>query len=311
MTVQVDFNLNITNMKLIDVVILTEDKYINPKMINEYNNNVLLEDQLVFDALKKEEVLVERKSWSDPNFDWNSTKFILFRSTWDYFDRYKEFSIWLENVSSKTTLLNSANVIKWNIDKHYLLDIKKKGINICETYFIEKGTATTLSELHEQLNWKKTVLKPCVSGAARHTYKLDLTILENHETVFQELISNEAMILQPFQENIVTKGEYSFVIINGTYSHAVLKVAKPGDFRVQDDFGGTVHEHNASKEEITFAENAVKACLEKPIYARVDVIIDNNNKLAISEIELIEPELWFRNNPNAAEMLAKAIKKLI
>jgi len=298
-------------MKTIDIVILTEDKYVSPKIINEYNKNVLLEDKLVFDALKKEGLLVERKSWSDPDFDWSSTKFILFRSTWDYFDRYEEFSIWLENVSSKTTLLNSANVINWNIDKHYLLDLKTKGIHICETYFIEKGTITTLSELHEQLNWKKTVLKPCVSGAARHTYKLDLTTLENYETVFQELISNEAMMLQPFQENIVIKGEYSFVIINGIYSHAVLKIAKPGDFRVQDDFGGTIHEHRATKNEIDFAENAVKACLEKPMYARVDVIIDNNNKLAISEIELIEPELWFRKYPNASISLAKGIKKLI
>ena len=119
------------------------------------------------------------------------------------------------------------------------------------------------------------------------------------------------MMLQPFQENIITHGEYSFILIDGKYTHAVLKVAKPGDFRVQDDFGGTVHNHKATKEEISFAENAVKACIEKPMYARVDVIIDNNNKLAISEIELIEPELWFRKHHDAAVLLARAIKKLI
>jgi len=109
----------------------------------------------------------------------------------------------------------------------------------------------------------------------------------------------------------MTKGEYSFVVINGKYTHAVLKVAKPGDFRVQDDFGGTVHNHEATNEEIAFAENAVKACVEKPMYARVDVIFDNNNKLAISEIELIEPELWFRNHNDAATLLAREIKKMV
>jgi len=298
-------------MTPIDIVILTEDKYVNPTEINEYNKNVLLEDQLVIDALKKEGLQVERKSWSDPNFDWGTTKHVIFRTTWDYFDRYEEFSMWLQEVSSKTTLLNSADIIHWNIDKHYLLDLEKKGIHICKSHFIEKGTNTTLSELHNQLGWKKTVLKPCVSGAARHTYKLGLDTLEKHENIFQELISNEAMMLQPFQENITTKGEFSFVVINGKYSHAVLKIAKPGDFRVQDDFGGTVHNHNATKEEIVFAENAVKACIEMPMYARVDVIIDNNNKLAISELELIEPELWFRNYPSASIILAKEIKKLI
>ena len=298
-------------MKKIDIVILTEDRYVNPSVINDYNKNLLLEDQLVSDALKNEGISVERKSWSDPDFDWSTTKFIIFRSTWDYFDRYDEFTVWLKNVSIKTTLLNSAEIIHWNIDKHYLLDLKQKGIHICESYFIEKGTDTSLLELHDNLGWEKTVLKPCVSGAARHTYKLEKDTFDQHEMNFQELISNEAMMLQPFQENIMTKGEFSFVIINGKYSHAVLKIAKPGDFRVQDDFGGTVHVHQANEEQIQFSENAVKACKGKPMYARVDVIIDNDDKLAISEIELIEPELWFRNHQNAALILAKEIKKLL
>ena len=297
-------------MTAIDIVILTEDRYVNPPEINEYNKNVLLEDQLVLDALKQEGLHAIRKSWSDPDFDRSSTKYIIFRTTWDYFDRYDEFSKWLTKVSTKTTLLNSAEIINWNIDKHYLKDLKVKGIHICETHFIEKGISTTLHNLHQKLGWKKTVLKPCISGAARHTYKLDTSNIEQHEAIFQELISEEAMMLQPFQENIMTKGEYSFVVINGEYSHAVLKIAKPGDFRVQDDFGGTVHIYNATKEQITFAENAVKACIEQPMYARVDVILDNDDKLAISEIELIEPELWFRNNSEAATKLAKAIKQL-
>jgi glutathione synthase/RimK-type ligase-like ATP-grasp enzyme len=298
-------------MTAIDIVILTEDRYVNPPEINVYNKNVLLEDHLVIDALKLEGLNAIRKSWSDPEFDWSSTKYILFRTTWDYFDRYDEFSTWLTEVSTKTKLLNSAKIINWNIDKHYLIDLKTKGIHICETHFIEKGPSTSLQELHKKLGWQKTVLKPCISGAARHTYKLDTSNLEQSEAIFQELISKEAMMLQPFQENIMTKGEYSFVVINGEFSHAVLKIAKPGDFRVQDDFGGTVHNHNATKEQIVFAENAVKACIEQPMYARVDVIIDNDDKLAISEIELIEPELWFRNNPKAAIKLAKAIKKLV
>ena len=298
-------------MKLIDIVILTEDRYINPLEINEYNKNILLEDQIVLQALQQEGVNAERKSWSDPYFDWSTTKLIIFRTTWDYFDRYEEFSKWLREVSSKTTLLNSAKIINWNIDKHYLIDLKEKGVHICESYFIEKDTTTTLAELHKQLGWEKTVLKPCISGSARHTYKLELDTLDEHENIFQELITNEAMMLQPFQENIMTKGEFSLVIINGKYSHAVLKIAKPGDFRVQDEFGGTVHIHQATIEEIYFAENAVKACIEMPMYARVDVIIDNYNKLAISEIELIEPELWFRNHNGAATLLAREIKKMV
>jgi hypothetical protein len=101
------------------------------------------------------------------------------------------------------------------------------------------------------------------------------------------------------------------MVMNGKFTHAVLKIAKKGDFRVQDDFGGTVHDYSPSQFEIDFAENAVKACKELPIYARVDVFTDNNNKLAIAELELIEPELWFRNHPEAADQLAKGIQQLI
>jgi len=43
------------------------------------------------------------------------------------------------------------------------------------------------------------------------------------------------------------------------------------------------------------------------MYARVDIFSDNNDKITLSELELIEPELWFRHYPDAAKMLAKAI----
>ena len=48
---------------------------------------------------------------------------------------------------------------------------------------------------------------------------------EEHESVFKGLISKEAMLLQPFQKNIVEIGEVSFMVFGGKYSHAVLKKA--------------------------------------------------------------------------------------
>lgn len=96
-----------------------------------------------------------------------------------------------------------------------------------------------------------------------------------------------------------------------TYTHGILKIAKEGDFRVQDDYGGTVHDYQATAEEIAYAEHAVKSCPEMPVYARVDVFLDNQNRLALAELELIEPELWFRNHPEAADELAKGIAQLL
>ncbi|WP_428740289.1 ATP-grasp domain-containing protein [Tenacibaculum sp.] len=298
-------------MKKYDVVILTEKRYVNPKEVNNYIQNVLNEDNHIKVALENKGLAVIRLSWDNADFDWSTTRFVLFRTTWDYFDRFDEFSIWLNKVSKQTVLLNSEKIIRWNIDKHYLQDLQEKGIHICESYFVEKGTQSTLKELSIIYGLKEFVLKPCVSGAGRHTYKINSESIEEYEGVFSELIAQEAMILQPFQYNIVEKGEISLMVMNGKFTHAVLKMAKKGDFRVQDDFGGTVHNYTPTQQEIEFAENAVKACIEIPIYARVDIFTDNNNKLAIAELELVEPELWFRNYPEAANELADGINQLI
>jgi glutathione synthase/RimK-type ligase-like ATP-grasp enzyme len=297
--------------KVYDVVILTDKRYINPDVTNNYTENVLLEDNLIKTAMVKKGLKVTRLSWDDPDFDWNTTKSILFRSTWDYFDRFKEFLAWLEKVSHKTLLINSEKIIRWNMDKHYLNDLEKKDIHTIPTLYIEKNSQTSLDQLHKKTSWKNTILKPCVSGAARHTYKLDYNDLEKNEAIFQDLIRNEAMMLQPFIQNIVDKGEISLIIIGGKYTHAVLKRAKQGDFRVQDDHGGTVHDYIPSEEEIKFAELAVKHCIEFPVYARVDIVNDNKGRLAVVELELIEPELWFRKKPDAATHLALAVKNLL
>ncbi len=77
------------------------------------------------------------------------------------------------------------------------------------------------------------------------------------------------------------------------------------------DFGGTVHHHEASDDEIEFALKAVEACPELPAYARVDIIRDNDGELAVSELELVEPELWFRLKPEAAGLLADEAERRI
>ena len=159
----------------------------------------------------------------------------------------------------------------------------------------------------QESNWTELILKPAVSGAARHTYRFLAKNAAEHEAIFRELIANEAMMLQVFQHNILTKGEVAFMVFGGQYSHAVLKIAKPGDFRVQDDFGGSVHDYIASPEEIAFVEKTMSALSTVPAYARVDMIWDNEGRPAVSELEMIEPELWMRKDINAATRFATVL----
>ncbi|WP_299114135.1 hypothetical protein [uncultured Winogradskyella sp.] len=298
-------------MKTYDIVILTDHKHANPAVIDDYTKNVITEDALVANTLGQLGLNVVRLAWNNPYFDWSSTKAVLFRTTWDYFDNFGKFSTWLNKVSKVTTLINSEALIRWNIDKHYLLDLQQNNVHIAETLFIERGSPKSLKDLHNDTGWKETVLKPCVSGSARHTYKLNLETIAKHETIFKDLIAEETMMLQPFQHRIISEGEVSIMVFNGQFTHAILKKAKAGDFRVQDDFGGSVHDYSPTEAEIEFAVNTVNACAELPLYARVDIFNDNMSKIALAELELIEPELWFRKHPKAALILAEAIKEKI
>jgi glutathione synthase/RimK-type ligase-like ATP-grasp enzyme len=298
-------------MKKFDVVLLTEAKYINPKTVDWYTDQVLTEDGLVLDALAARGIHAIKKDWADPDFDWSSTRYILFRTTWDYYHRFQEFDTWLEKANKVTKMINPYELVRWNMDKHYLLELAERGVPVVESRFIEQGSEITLNQLYKETGWIDTVIKPAISGAGRHTYKLHPGNLHTHEDIFQRIIKHESMLLQPFQEKISTKGEVSHIVINGKHCHAVLKKAKEGDYRVQDDWGGTVHPYKANKEEIAFAENAVRSCSPVPVYARVDLMWDNDDKLVLGELELVEPELWFRKNPKAAELLTEVIKKMI
>ena len=292
---------------MFDVVILTDHRYVNPTSTNWYIDQVLLEDKLLQTQLENKGLKVCKKDWADPNFDWTSTKYAIFRTTWDYFNRFDEFFSWIEKTKHKTTFINSTEIIHWNIDKHYLRDLAENGINITPTLFIEKEDTITLAQLFKKTKWTEAVIKPAISGAARNTYRITLDNCTHYEDIFQQLIKEECMLFQEFMNNITVKGEISLIMIGEKYTHAVRKIAKKDDFRVQDNHGGSVEQYSATKQEILFAKNCLKASPFKPMYSRVDIVYDNKNKPSLIELELIEPELWFRNNPNSAMLLADEV----
>ena len=293
-----------------DVVILTDNRYENPKSIDWYVQQVLTEDNLLKTELEKLGLRVIKKAWNSLDFNWSETKFAIFRSTWDYFDKFRDFKTWLEKVKEETTFINSYELINWNLDKKYLIELNKKGVNIPTSEIITKEDNLTLESLFKKHDFSEAIIKPTISGAARETYKISKNNFHEYEKKFFDLKSKEDLIFQEFLSNIISKGEISLIFIGENYTHAVKKIAKEGDFRVQDDHGGSVEVYDASKEEILFAQNCLAKCPILPLYSRVDIIYDNENEISLGEIELIEPELWFRNNIVAAGLLANEIKKL-
>ena len=298
-------------MKEFDVVLLTDSRYVNPKKIDPYIQNVLKEDGLVMDGLEKLNLRTIKKDWNDHKFNWTSTKSAIFRSTWDYFDQFSNFRNWLDIIKEQCFLINPYEQINWNLDKHYLLDLQKKDLPIVESVFVSKKSQLDLETISKSKNWKNIVVKPTISGAARHTYHLKNNEIKKFQNKWLSLTNNEDFMVQEFQKNILSYGEIAVMLFGGKYSHSVLKKAKKGDFRVQDDFGGSVEKINPSLEIIELAEKTVKNLKNMPLYARVDIIFDNDNNPVISELELIEPELWFRFKEESACKLAEIVKDFL
>lgn len=290
-----------------DITLLTDHRYVAPSETSDYIRNVLLEDRLVREALESRGLSVHRTHWDDPEYDWSSTQYALFRTTWDYFERYPEFSAWMAHAEKHTRLINPPDIIRWNLDKRYLLDLEERHVHLPPTRAIQKNTTSSLLELILASGWEECILKPVISGAARHTYRITPANAAQHEDIFRRLIAEEHLLLQEFQHHILSEGELSLMVFGGEYSHAVRKRARKGDFRVQDDHGGTVHAHTTTPEEIRFAVAAVAACPRPPCYARVDIVKDNTGQLSLVELELVEPELWLREDARAARRLADAV----
>ncbi len=293
----------------LDVVLLTQRDYLAANLDEPYICQLQLEEALLLKPLRERGLQVRRLAWDDPAQDWSRCRALLFRSTWDYFFRFQEFSPWLDKVANQTRLINSAALLRWNIDKHYLQDMQAAGVPIVETVFAEKGSVTPLATVLRKQGWTEAVFKPVVSGSARQTHRVQATAVNAVQGIFADCVARESMMVQPFLRSVLDEGELSLIVIDGVCTHAVRKLPKRGDFRVQDDHGGTVLAHVASAEELAFAEQAVAACPEKPLYARVDAVRDNNGRLCLMEIELIEPELFLRFHTPAAERLAAAVAR--
>lgn len=292
-----------------DIALLTDRRYTAAVAAagDWYLGNILADDGLLRDALTRHGLTSVRLDWADPHAEWSRYRCAVFRTTWDYFDRLGEFTDWLRRVERETTLVNPAATVRWNLDKHYLADLEARGVPVVPTRFVERGTRADLADLLAEAGWDEAVVKPCVSGAARHTYRVNRGNVAAVAPVVRDLLAAESLILQPFQDGVTRDGEDTLMVIGGRYTHAVRKRAKPGDFRVQDDHGGTVHPLTPTAEQIGLAERAMASCDPPPVYGRVDLVRDNAGRLAVMELELIEPELWLRFHPPAADALAAAL----
>ena len=214
--------------------------------------------------------------WSDRDILWRDFDVVVVRSCWDYHFRIAEFRAWIYELETDgVQLLNPPDVLRWNMHKGYLLELQDKGVLIPKTTLIgDRGDV---------------VVKPAVSASAHATQRMSGDI-----------------ILQEFVSEVLANGEWSLIFFDRVFSHAVKKLPKSGDFRVQEELGGASTAMLPPQHVLEAADRALGHVADQLLYARVDMV-ERENGVALMELELIEPSLFLVKDAVAARRFASAI----
>ena len=248
--------------------------------------------------------------WDSNSINWDDYEAVIIRSTWDYQQKEKLFFKTLQSIEASTaTLYNSLDTVKWNINKRYLIELERKNISIIPTKFYDSFDFDIVSQLFSFFNENKLIIKPCVSANADDTFILEQNKMENLKSVLKNTFSQKNFLVQPFIKNIKSEGEYSLIYFGNRLSHVLLKTPKNGDFRVQEEHGGSLKKINKPESSlIDFGNKVMQTIPYQCLYSRVDVVRDGNNYL-LMEVELIEPSLYFNMDPKSPQMFAKVFNK--
>lgn len=256
------------------------------------------EESLLLAFLLKKGLDIERLVWNDAAIHWQQYGLVILKSPWDYHENIEGFSAWLDTLEAlNIPLLNPVDIVRWNSDKHYLRDIALAGLDVIPSFFIERGDKPDLLPFFDQLQAEKLIIKPCISAGAKNIIQVTRdNINEQQDTIYQ-LLAAEGYFVQPFMKEIFG-GEWSYIFINGKFSHCVLKMPGGDDFRVQHYHGGSMQ---AAEPDLTHVKSAaayVARFGKNTLYARVDGII-RNGQFCLMELEFIEPYLYLDMHPDA------------
>lgn len=272
-------------------------------------DNFEVYDQLIETPLADSGWQTELISWRQPGVNWHDYQAVIIRSPWDYQDDAQAFISVLSAIENSTAHLeNSLATVQWNIDKKYLAELERQGVNIVKTLWRDNLAKEDIAQYFSQLDVSQLVIKPRISANADNTYWLKK---DNYHQVLPELIDvfqQGHFLVQPFMQSVIDEGEYSLFYFNGHYSHAILKTPKSDDFRVQEEHGGRLTSIVPEPALLHAAESvmaAIKVSVAMPLYARIDFVRDDKD-FALMEAELIEPSLYFNMDIDSPRRFADA-----
>jgi glutathione synthase/RimK-type ligase-like ATP-grasp enzyme len=262
------------------------------------------DDRLAANALESRGATVLPVIWHDPSAP--DVDLLVVRSTWGYQHHVPQFARWLVDLDQLgIPVWNPPHLLRWNLVKNYLRELELAGIATAPTEWVQ-GKAPTLPSVLEEKGWDSAVVKPIISASGHRTFRTTRDSAEHDGDKYHDALSTGAIMIQPFLPEIASEGEWSLIFIAGLFSHAVLKRPAADGFLVQREHGGTSTPADPPPRLVDDAALALGAAPGRSLYARVDGV-RRGDRLVLLELELLEPDLFFRFGPGAPERFAEAV----
>ena len=268
------------------------------------------DDRCAVEVLARRGYTAEPAVWTDPAVNWSRAGICIIRSTWDYHLHYKGFLAWAERVAALVPLWNPLALIRWNSNKRYLEELARRGAPVVPTVWLTRGQPADIAALLRERGWKRAVIKPGVGLATRGVMRVETsgTDLAAAQAHTEALLVDHDVMVQPFLSSVELYGERALVFIDGAYSHAAQKTAfQP--LLPAGEAGETLTD--ATDEEIAIASRVAAMVDRRALYARVDLVRDDDGRPLVIEFELVEPSLFLSLYPPAAARFADALQSVL
>ena len=252
--------------------------------------------------------------WDDPAVDWAGFDLAVLRSAWDYPARRAEFVAWAATVPR---LANPADLVGWNTDKRYLVELAMAGLPVVPTTWLAAGDRWRPPTAGD---W---VVKPAVGAGSQSCgrYRLADPVHRRLALAHVARLQREGrqVMVQPYLPAVDSYGETAVLFLadpdrgGPAYSHAVRKgsmLAGPDPETHELYRPEQITERVPSAAELALARRVLAAVPGDParlLYARVDLIPGPDGRPLLVELELTEPSLFLGHDPGAATRLAAAI----
>lgn len=270
------------------------------------------DDSLAYAPLHALGWKVEPVSWRKTNTNWNQFDLVVIRSTWDYPENPAAFLTVLENIAASSARLeNNIKLVRWNIHKKYLQDLKERGVDIVPSRFSRNLDPHQIAEHFKELARPEIVIKPVIGANAVNTFRLNHANLKPMWHKLEAIFHDREYLVQPMMQGIVQEGEFSIFFFGQLYSHAIVKIPAPGDFRVQEEHGGLIKAIRPEGELLATARKVLKVVRPLPLYTRIDLVRAEDGRFRVMELELVEPSLYLRMDKSAPQRFARVIAQLL